>query len=1065
MNRLFYIFTCFVICLTTLHTDTVFAQKKKTSSSKKNSNSSSGAKNAYQDLTTRYNRYFNAKMRYTEGIKQLETSQKDDYDELLPVYAYDKGDGTAIGGNLNEVIAKTQEAIKLKPNSKWIDDCYLLMGKAYYLQGDNTSADQAFQYINGKFKNRLRISATADKSQIAKDRKEREKEREKERLQAEKERDQERAELEKEREAAKKEKEKAKKERDKERELDKKEKEKAKKAREKEQAKEKKRKAREKKQRMKAKEKAKRQRAKGKTPKKTTSSKSSTSSKKTDSEDEKMDKKDAKADENENSEKSSKAAEIEEQERLENEQLEKEAEEQAAIDEKLAEEEEKAEVKEKNYKKGGLSHQPVNHEATVWLARSFISQEQFGNAEALLRKAQNDKSFPKRVSGQLNTLEAHYYLQRKEWDKAKTALQAAIKTTRKKKDKARLYYILAQLEQTDNNYAGALDNFEKVLKKRPTYNMEFNAKLNIAKTRMQSGEFNAEKAIAYLKKMLRDSKNQEFQDQIYFAMAEIELENGNEEQATEYFADAAQNSTVNPEQKARAFLRLADLSYERENYVMASSYYDSTLVVLPKDHKRYEEISDRRVVLTDLVKHIQVVELQDSLRRIADMSEATRLEYLENIIEQLEKEAQAEADKQQAFLEDESKKDKDKNEGGTFYFYNDIAKAMGKNDFLGKWGQRSNTDNWRLSSKASSLGDLANTDTTGVSRNTLMALAGKGNLTVEDLMKDLPLTKAAKTQSDSLVTASLYAIGRIYHVRLKAKDKAIVSFNELLSRYPDTKHSAAAQYNLYLLHQNEGQNAKANKAKNAILNNYPESQYAKLLQDADYLKVLAQKERELEEYYEKTYAYFKSENFGEVDKRQKQVNELFPENPLQPKFDLLGAMVVGHTGDKDAYMKALQDVMKKHPEDEVKDKAEEILSYLRKGSKTSPKSSNKTDANYQYKPNSRHYFVVAFDAFSQKINTVTNGLSDFNTGNFKTDKLKVNPMLLDPENQIVLVKDFPNAEKAKIYFKTLKEQENDVFKGLDVPFKTFIISKSNFSQYFKDKKADVYYEFFLENYK
>ncbi|MGB1207330.1 MAG: tetratricopeptide repeat protein [Chitinophagales bacterium] len=1062
MNRLFYIFVCLAICLITFNTDSVFAQKKKSSSSKKKkSNSSSGAKNAYQDLTTRYNRYFNAKMRYTEGIKQLETSHKDDYDELLPVYAYDKGDGTSIGGNLNEVITKTQDAIKLKPNSKWIDDCYLLMGKAYYLQGDNTSADQAFQYINGKFKNRLRISATKDKSQIAKERKEREKEKNKERLQAEKERDKERAEREKAREAEKKEKAKEKKVRDKERAADKKAKEREKKVREKERAKEKKRKAREKKKRIKAKEKAKRQRKKGKTPKKTSSSKSSSSSKKTTTKDKKTDNTSETTTEDDN--KSSKAAEIEEQERLENERLEKEAEEQAAAKEE--EEQEVAEIKEKTYKKGGLSHQPVNHEATVWLARSYISQEQFGDAEALLRKAQGDKSFPKRVSGQLNALEAHYYLQREDWDKAKVALQAAIKTTRKKKDKARLYYILAQLEQRDNNFAGALANFEKVLKKRPTYDMEFNAKLNIAKTKMQSGEFNADRAITYLKKMLRDSKNDEFQDQIYFTMAEIELENGDEAKATEYFADAAKNSTVNPAQKARAFLRLADLSYERENYVTASSYYDSTLVVLSKDHKRYEEISDRRIVLTDLVKHIQIVELQDSLRRIADMSDAARLAYLEDIIEQLEKEAQAEADEQQAFLEEQDKKNKDKKEGGTFYFYNDVAKAMGKNDFLGKWGQRSNTDNWRLSNKSSGLGNLADTDTTSISRNTLVALAGKGRLTVDDLMKDLPLTKTAKTQSDSLVTASLYAIGRIYHVRLKAGDKAIVSFDELLERFPVTEHSAAAHYNLYLLYKNESENKKSNQSKKVILNDYPESKYAKLLQDADYLKVLAQKERELEEYYEKTYAYFKSENFGEVDKRQKQVNDLFPENPLQPKFDLLNAMVMGHTGDKTTYMKALQDVMKKHPEDEVKDKAEEILSYLRKGGKKSNKPSGKSSAKYQYKPNSRHYFVVAFDSFSKKINTATNGLSDFNMGNFKTQKLKVNPMLLDPKNQIVLVKDFSNAEKAKIYFKTLKEQELDVFKGLDVPFKTFIISKSNFSQYFKDKKADVYYEFFLENYK
>ena len=126
-----------IICLSHIASPVAYAQKQytandaikgitsKSSKNKKNSKKSKKAgpisKN-FQNLTTHFNRYFNANLRYTEGIQQLASGKKDDYTQLLPVYAYKGGDGSAIGANLEAAIKKTSIVIQKKPNSKWVDN-------------------------------------------------------------------------------------------------------------------------------------------------------------------------------------------------------------------------------------------------------------------------------------------------------------------------------------------------------------------------------------------------------------------------------------------------------------------------------------------------------------------------------------------------------------------------------------------------------------------------------------------------------------------------------------------------------------------------------------------------------------------------------------------------------------------------------------------------------------------------------------------------------------------------------------------------------------------------------
>lgn len=1049
-------------------------QKEKRLTKTKDPNKAGWLGMRMQDLTARFNRYFNAKLRYTEGVLRLKQEHKDNYDDILPIYVFKNGDGTTISANLDETVKKASLAIQLKPNSKWVDDCYLLIGQSYYLKGDKESASSSFQYITKNFGKNIRKLPKKQLKQAVK--KEQAKEKEdikKQREETQKEKKELAAEK-------KKQAEKEKKEREKTREQKKKELEKSKKERQKELAEKKKQREKEKKQREKERAKAQKAKKKGK-PVPQSKSKTTTTGKKTGGDEETKTeefkpadtqpplKEDTKAENDKTEEDKSKSADKNKKE------AEKDKTEVQTIE--TAEEDTSAlagigltaEEEAKGSAGGGfMQHKPARYDAMIWLARTYIEKEWYAEAAQIIKIAKEDRRFPKKKLADLANLEAHYYLTRQDWPQAKVALQSAIKATKSKKQKARPYFILAQLNNRDGNFAAALNAFKKVLKSKPPFDMEFQAQLNIAQAKMRSGAYTPEQAIAALEKLTKENKYADVTDQIYFTMAEISIENGNMEQANAFLGESAKNSTTNKDQKGLSYLKLADLNYDLERYVQASVYYDSTLALLPKSFAKYNDIANRRSVLSELVEHLNTITLQDSLQRIAKMPDAARRAYLENVILQLEEAAakkQAEEDAKQAAANAANPAGSNP-ETGNWYFYNQTARANGFNDFNQRWGTRPLVDNWRLNSKISGVIATAPADTSATSISALMDKAGKGMLSVDDLLKQLPLTPQALAASDTLIADALFAVGMAYRNRLNNLPKATETFDDLLRRYPDSQYSPQVHYTQYLIAKAAPDLQKATQHKNQLLQKYPETTYAKLVQDANYLQALNEKERQLEQYYEQTYAFYKQENFDQVKKRSQEVNTLFEANPLQPKFDLLNALITGHTQDKAAYIAALKDIVKKYPNDEVKTKAQEILQYIDTGSPATPAAgSTEGSSPYTFQAAAKQYLVVSFTAYSQQITALTSNLSNFNGSNFSVDKLKVNQMLLDPQTQVVLVKEFADVEKGMIYYRTLQQNESTVFAGIDTGYRYFLISKSNFTEYFKRKDSDAYYQFFTQNYK
>lgn len=96
-------------------------------------------------------------------------------------------------------------------------------------------------------------------------------------------------------------------------------------------------------------------------------------------------------------------------------------------------------------------------------------------------------------------------------------------------------------------------------------------------------------------------------------------------------------------------MKLGEISFEQANYSAASGYYDSTMITLPKDYKDYNLISKRKETLETLIGYIRTIQREDSLQKVAKMSESDRTRFIEKMIKKIEAEEERKKKKQRPF--------------------------------------------------------------------------------------------------------------------------------------------------------------------------------------------------------------------------------------------------------------------------------------------------------------------------------------------------------------------------------------------------------------------------------
>lgn len=668
------------------------------------------------------------------------------------------------------------------------------------------------------------------------------------------------------------------------------------------------------------------------------------------------------------------------------------------------------------------------------------------------KKKEEDKlppKYPKNFDREIAPVYADLLLRQEKYVDAIEKLEQSIEIVKKKEFRTRLTFILAQIHhKLGNQEASTL--YAKVVKMNPDYDMAFQAKINRA---LAFSGGNSLGIKSELLKMLKDDKNVDYLDQIYFALADIELRNDNKEQGINYLELSIASSTSNNDQKSKSFLRLGKLYYSEKNYVKAQQYYDSTMAVLPNNHPEFENIETTNVSLSELVKNLDIINAQDSIVSLCSLSEKELLSKIDDII-QAKKEEDERLEEEQNNITSIAPFNNGNsipgNSGGVFWVWDNNLKGAGFNDFKNTWGNRKLEDDWRRKDKSSvntEEGELDGSD------------EEKEEYTVEYYLKDLPCSK--KEEMDKInndIIDALYEVGTIYKVKLEDEKAAIKPFTTLINNYlPQTK-AIAALYQLYLLSSGENKS----KFKTQILDDYPNSEYAKIIGNPDYKQ---NEQLSLEQdaaLYSKTYNQVQVGNLDAAIKTCNQIISKDSTNAYLCKFYYLKSVAIGKKNggvDKNKELEnSLEAVVTHCQGDPVFNPAQASLNKLRN---VVTKDSKKE--KYIFDASLSHYFVIVVPNGEGNTNKIKSDVSNFNSASFSSLGLKTSNTFLNPKTQLIFVKSFKNAEAAKDYHLSFKVNEKQV-KELKEKYQYFIISNKNYAVLYADKSIPEYLEFFTKYY-
>lgn len=661
---------------------------------------------------------------------------------------------------------------------------------------------------------------------------------------------------------------------------------------------------------------------------------------------------------------------------------------------------------------------------------------------------------PKHFDRELLPVKADFFLRQKMYKEAEEALLLSIDVTKKRKFKTRQLFILAQLLQKTGG-DGASEIYAEVVKRNPVYDMAFQAKINRALA-YSGGDSRSIKS--QLLKMLKDDKNIDYHDQIYYALGDIELRAGNRPQGIAYLEKSVIVSKANKVQKGKSFLRLGKLYYLERNYTKAQQYYDSTMSVLPEDHLEYESIAEKNSSLTDLVYNLRIIDEGDSLASLCSLSEKELLAKVDDIIEQkkLSKAADEERQRLLAMQPSTSSGSSSGPSSGKFWAYDDKLRGGGFNDFKALWGDRKLEENWRRSSKSSA--DFDEGD--GSEENAKLELGEE--FTAEFYLKGLPCDDDQKlSKIDEDVMNSLYTSGEIYKTRLKDDTEAKKSFTALTQRYLPKEKAIAGLYQLYLM----SNGSELQGYKNTILNEYPNSEYAKIIRDPSYKQKEELANSKFSDDYKAAYQFYINENYASAIELSNAAIASNESNPFLCKHYYLKAVSTGqqnaNSDNLEPLDNALSDVLKHCEGDEVYEAAQALLDKLRNVQSVSDAKTGKS--TYVYASAAQHFFVLVFPNDKGSVNNAKVKVSDFNMASFSTKTLEVKSSFVDQTTQVIVTKSFKNKEEAMDYyvaFKVNKAQVKEFTEGFDF----FVITDGNFSSLYVDKDVQKYVDFFQKNY-
>ena len=617
-------------------------------------------------------------------------------------------------------------------------------------------------------------------------------------------------------------------------------------------------------------------------------------------------------------------------------------------------------------------------------AKCYAEMEWFYDAEDIVSRAQRD-SFPTNLNYLKAQVNADLDIRQKRYESAIGNLKIAAKKEKRSLQKARMYFLLGQLCHKVGSETEAYKYYTRVIRKNPPYELEFNARIARTET-MPKGK--NKQMIRSLKAMARNPKNKDYLDQVYYAIGNIYLSDGDTLHAIWAYNDGVEKATRRGIEKGVLLVHLGQLYWDTEKFVKAQKCYGEALGLFDKDHEDYKAIDDRAKILEELLPHASAVELQDSLQALAAMDSVQRMEVIKKIIEELKKKEKEEERKAQEAAQQANNPRQNmanqnnqragginrmnQDEGGVFYFYTPATVEAGKRAFEQKWGKRKNADDWRRNNKTvlNDFNDEMSIDsllTDSLQMDSLqmdsLKAAQKGNvkppadddkkdkkkLTKEEkdsiqaaeyandphrpeyYLKDIPFTEEQMEASNAALVEGLFGSAVIFKDRMENLPLAERTFQRIRTDFPDYEKNNEMYYNMFQMYSRMEMKDSADVYRNKLIEEFPEDEHAILIADPNF-EFKARYGKQVEDsIYTVTYDAFQVSDYETVLKNNEYTATEYPKGENRPRFMFFDAMSHLEMGEQQGFMSSMKEIVEKYPKSTVSELAGLYVKGLKEG--------------------------------------------------------------------------------------------------------------------------------------
>jgi tetratricopeptide (TPR) repeat protein len=585
----------------------------------------------------------------------------------------------------------------------------------------------------------------------------------------------------------------------------------------------------------------------------------------------------------------------------------------------------------------------AKQEALIGLMRSFLITKQMDNAKAVSDLLNREMGLRKDAR-ELFLTRAEYFLQLQEPKAAIEQLERAVPLIPAKNERSRTRYILAQLYQEQGQNKEATTQLNEILKHNPPYELDFFAKLMLGQVSDLNNQTKA-RLDKYFAGLLKDPKNKEYRDKIYYEMARLAYRQQHYTDALGLLRTSAKVTTTNKSQQGYTYLLAGRIYYENlQKYRLAATYYDSTTQAMPKDNPTYAAIQERAGILKEFAKQYTIIETQDSLQALvrlpaAELEQrlakyaAAELEAKRVAAERVlalqkaqQKAQQAQAQGMPGAPSALSGNQRDISNpnafdptnavaaGALWYFDNPTSLGTARTDFIRKWGDRGLRDNWRTVNQPSNSPNTqqnggvppsitGNTQTrvngdlgaTGVATPAAPDPAAEQQSLVAQYRTALPSTPDKLEASNIHTEAAMYELGGIYKELLKEPARGYETYSKQVARYPHGANAPEAYYLLYLYYKGLPDAEKTAQYAIALQREFPNSTYAKLIADPRYREHELALHNAVAAQLDSAFTLYKEQSFTKAKAVLARTERQYPKSDLNDRMAYLRTLLAIRT--------------------------------------------------------------------------------------------------------------------------------------------------------------------------